>query len=470
MSNKPLINDRFLLATESAQKLYRDYARDMPIIDYHCHLQPQEIAEDQRWENITQAWLGGDHYKWRLMRALGIDEFYITGDATDREKFDKFAKAMPRMLRNPIYHWSHMELARFFGIDDLLLSEDTADEVWERTAEALRQPEFSARGLMKKSLVEAVCTTDDPTDSLEWHSALQNDNSFDIKVLPTWRPDKGLDTSDVKAWNSWVAKLEKAADMDVDNFDSFMNALQKRHNYFSSMGCRLSDYGLGAVFCDECSESEASAIFDKVRDGAEPSTEEVRKIKSFMLIACGKMDAESDWTWQIHYNALRNNNSRMFKMLGPDTGFDSMGDWLVAEPLSRLFDSLESADKLPRTIVYSLNPRDNEVLATMLGNFQSGPTAGKMQLGSGWWFNDQIDGMKRQMETLSQMGLLSTFVGMLTDSRSFLSYTRHEYFRRILCDILGTEMEQGLLPRDFELVGELVSGVCYNNAAEYFKL
>jgi glucuronate isomerase len=470
MSNKPLINDRFLLATESAQKLYRDYARDMPIIDYHCHLQPQEIAEDQRWENITQAWLGGDHYKWRLMRALGIDEFYITGDATDREKFDKFAKAMPRMLRNPIYHWSHMELARFFGIDDLLLSEDTADEVWERTAEALRQPEFSARGLMKKSLVEAVCTTDDPTDSLEWHSALQNDNSFDIKVLPTWRPDKGLDTSDVKAWNSWVAKLEKAADMDVDNFDSFMNALQKRHNYFSSMGCRLSDYGLGAVFCDECSESEASAIFDKVRDGAEPSTEEVRKFKSFMLIACGKMDAESDWTWQIHYNALRNNNSRMFKMLGPDTGFDSMGDWLVAEPLSRLFDSLESADKLPRTIVYSLNPRDNEVLATMLGNFQSGPTAGKMQLGSGWWFNDQIDGMKRQMETLSQMGLLSTFVGMLTDSRSFLSYTRHEYFRRILCDILGTEMEQGLLPRDFELVGELVSGVCYNNAAEYFKL
>ncbi len=469
MPGKPLITEDFLLENKSAKILYRDYAKDKPIIDYHCHIQPREIAENKRWDNIAQIWLGGDHYKWRLMRALGIDESFITGGAPELEKFRTFAGAMPKMLRNPIYHWSHLELARYFGIDDLLLSQATADEVWERTSERIAEADFSAKGLMKMSGVEIACTTDDPVDSLEWHAALQNDSTFGIKVLPTWRPDKALNLHDAKKWNEWVDKLEKAADLSIGDFNAFMEALQKRHNYFSSMGCRLSDYGIETVYSECCTEGEAAAIFAKARGGRSTDAAEELKFKSFMLAAFGEMDAISDWTWQIHYNALRNNNTRMFRQLGPDTGFDSMGDWPVAEAISRLFDKLEKKNNLPRTIVYSLNPRDNELLASMLGNFQSGPTPGKMQLGSGWWFNDQIDGMSRQIEAVSQMGLISTFVGMLTDSRSFLSYTRHEYFRRILCNIFGEDMERGRLPRDFELVGGMVSGICYTNAAQYFK-
>ncbi len=468
MTDKPLITEDFILETEAARMLFHDYAEKMPIVDYHCHLSPKEVAEDIRWSNIAQPWLGGDHYKWRTMRSNGIDEHFITGDAPDREKFQKFAETMPYLLRNPMYHWSHLELARYFGIDDVVLSGETAQNVWDRASERLKATEFSARGLMKMSNVQVVCTTDDPVDSLEYHAAISADSSFPVKVFPAWRPDKGLNIGSRAAWNEWMDKLEKAADVSISNFDEFMNALKKRHNFFSSHGCKISDYGLETVYAEPCTEAEATAIFAKVRGGTDASAVDVLKFKSHMLFRCGMMDAESNWTWQLHYNALRNNNTKMFRALGPDTGFDSMGDWPVAQALSRLLDSLELENSLPRTILYSLNPRDNELLGSMIGNFQSAPTPGKMQLGSGWWFNDQKDGMERQIETLSQLGLLGRFVGMLTDSRSLLSYTRHEYFRRILCNILGSDMEKGLVPKDFKLVGGMISDICYNNAMRYF--
>ncbi|MCL1910077.1 MAG: glucuronate isomerase [Kiritimatiellaeota bacterium] len=462
------ITDDFLLSTESARILYHDYAARLPIVDYHCHLSPKEIADDIRWENIAQPWLGGDHYKWRALRANGVEERFITGDAPAREKFQKFAETMPYLLRNPIYHWSHLELARYFGIDDILLSADTAQEIWDRSAEALASPDFSARGLMRKSNVEVVCTTDDPVDTLEHHAAIAADPSIATKILPAWRPDKALKISDPAAWNAYLAKLEAASDTSISTLCDFIAALKKRHNYFESHGCRLSDYGLGAIPGAPLSDNDAKAVFLKVRGGITPESSEIEGFASFMLRVCAWFDAESDWTMQIHYNALRNNNSKMFRALGADTGFDSMGDWRCAENLSRLLDDLDSANHLPRTILYSLNPTDNEMLAAMLGNFQSAPVPGKMQLGSGWWFNDQIDGMRRQIEALSQIGLISRFVGMLTDSRSFLSYTRHEYFRRILCDIFGADIERGILPRDHKLIGSIIADISYHNAVNYF--
>lgn len=469
MNTPPLITDDFILQTPEARTLYHEYAENQPIIDYHCHLSPKEVADDIRWENIAQPWLGGDHYKWRAMRSNGIEERFCTGDASDWEKFEKFAGAMPYMLRNPMYHWSHLELARYFDINDLLLSDKTAKEVWERTAAKLAEPDFSARGLMKKSNVKVVCTTDDPTDSLEYHAQIAADKSFDVKVLPAWRPDKGLQIENNEAWNVWVDKLSAAAGMDIATLDDFINALQKRHDFFDSMGCKLSDYGLSTVYAEKYTENEIKAIFAKARGKTACDEKEVLQFKSFMLHTCGKMDAKSDWTWQIHYNALRNNNTKMFRKLGPDTGFDSIGDWPIAEGLSKLLDGLELEDSLPRTIVYTLNPRDNELLGAMIGNFQSAPTPSKMQFGSGWWFNDQMDGMTRHIEALSQLGMLSRFVGMLTDSRSFLSYTRHEYFRRILCNILGNDMAKGIIPHDFELVGRMVADISYNNAKNYFR-
>lgn len=462
------INDDFMLETASAKTLYHDYAEGLAIVDYHCHLSPKAIAEDERWENLTRVWLGGDHYKWRLMRSNGIDEKFITGDVSDREKFQKFAETMPYMLRNPMYHWSHLELARYFGIDDVLLSGATAQEVWDRTEARLQSPDFSARNLMRRSNVKVVCTTDDPADDLEYHSAIASDSTFDIKVLPAWRPDKGFAIGNGPAWNAWVDQLEQAADISIFTFDDFMDALAKRHAFFDAAGCKLSDYGVETVYAEPCTEREIAAIFSKARSHGPVETKEIIKFKSYMLYRCGMMDAESDWTWQIHYNALRNNNTKMFRNLGPDTGFDSIGDWPIAQALARLLDNLEQADKLPRTILYTLNPRDNEVLASMLGCFQSASTPGKIQFGSGWWFNDQKDGMERQIEALSQMGLLSRFVGMLTDSRSFLSYTRHEYFRRVLCNMLGNDMEKGLVPDDFDLVGGMISDICTHNAVRYF--
>ncbi|MBP5321693.1 MAG: glucuronate isomerase [Kiritimatiellae bacterium] len=463
---KPFIHDDFLLPNETARLLYHTYAEPMPIIDYHCHLPPREIAEDKRWANMTQVWLGGDHYKWRTMRSNGIDERFITGDAPDREKFDKFAETMPYLLRNPMYDWSHLELARYFGITELL-SPASADAIWEKTLAALAEPGFSARGFMTRSRVELVCTTDDPADDLHFHEAIRA-SGFTTRVLPAWRPDKALALDRPAFWNAWLDRLSAAAGAPVRTWDDLLSALQKRHDFFAAQGCRLSDYGLETVVQVPYTEAEVRAIFKKVRDGGTATGGEIDQFRSALLFEGLAMDARSDWSAQIHYGAQRNNNTKMFQRLGPDTGFDSIGDWFAAAPMARLFDRLELADALPRTIIYTLNPRDNEMVGTMLGNFQRGPEAGRMQFGSGWWFNDQKDGMARQIEALSQLGLLSRFVGMLTDSRSFLSYTRHEYFRRILCSIFGSDIEAGRIPADIPWVGEIIRDICYRNAVRYF--
>ena len=458
------IKDDFILETESARRLYNEYAKDMPIIDYHCHLNPKEIAEDVKWENIAQVWLGGDHYKWRTMRSNGVDEYYCTGDAPDREKFQKFAETMPYLLRNPMYHWCHLELARYFGIDDVILNGDTAQEVWDRANAALK--ELSARKLMVMSGVKAICTTDDPVDSLEYHKSLAAEG-FEVKVLPTWRPDKAM-AIDKDFYLDYLKTLSDVSGVEIKDYASLVKAVEVRHQFFHDAGCRLSDHGLDTMYASDYTEEEVSAIFARALAGGEVTEEEDNKFKTSMMVLFGRLDADKNWTKQLHVGALRNNNSRLFAKLGPDTGFDSIDDQNFARPLSAYLDLLDRENKLPKTILYNLNPRDNEVLATMLGNFQDGSVAGKMQFGSGWWFLDQMDGMTRQIEALSQLGLLRRFVGMLTDSRSFLSYTRHEYFRRILCNILGHDMEKGLIPADFDLVGSMVKEISYLNAAEYF--
>ncbi|MBQ7666854.1 MAG: glucuronate isomerase [Kiritimatiellae bacterium] len=464
------IGEDFLLSNDVARELYHGTAEALPIIDYHCHLPAAEIATDKRWGDIAEAWLGADHYKWRVMRTDGVDERFVTGGATGREKFQKFAEAMPRALRNPMYHWCHLELARYFGIDDLLLSGDTAQEVWDRAAAVMAEPWFSARGLIAKSNVEALCTTDDPVDSLEHHAAIAADASFKTKVLPAWRPDKGFAVAGGEVWNAWVDRLAAAAGADIATADDFVAALERRHAFFASRGCRISDYGLGAVLSEPCSGAEFAAIFAKARSGGAVSPAEEAKFRSRLLLVCGEMDADAGWTWQLHFNAIRNNCSRVFREVGPDAGVDSIGDWPVAAPLARVLDALDSRGKLPRTILYSLNPRDNELLVAMAGNFVRGPMPARVQVGSAWWFNDQMDGMLRQLEAVSQLGLLHRFVGMLTDSRSFLSYTRHEYFRRILCDLVGRDAERGAVPRDMALLSGLVRAVCHDNAASYFGL
>jgi len=469
MNKQAFIHDDFLLDTPAARELYHRYAAALPIIDYHCHLPPKEIADDIRWGSIGALWLGGDHYKWRAMRSAGINERFCTGDATDWEKFEQYAAVMPKLLRNPLYHWSHIELARYFGISDRLLNRETARGIYDRCNTMLAQPDFSCRGLMKKSKVEVVCTTDDPVDSLEHHIAIAADKSFDIQVRPTWRPDRALIIDQPAAFAAWLDALEKASGLSVSSLADLLQALQKRHDFFASCGCRLSDRGVDTVWAEDCTERDASLIFAKARAGGAVSPDEAVRYKSFLLHELAVMDAAKGWTMQIHYGALRGANSRMKKLLGADCGFDSIGDQPVAADLAKHLDRLDLAGILPKTIIYNLNPRDNELVATMLGNFQDGVTPGKIQFGSGWWFLDQIDGMTRQIESLSQLGLLSQFVGMLTDSRSFLSYTRHEYFRRVLCNILGNDVEHGRLPKDFSLVGELVSDVSYHNARRYFR-
>ena len=463
---KNFIHDDYLLQNNSAKELYHNYAAVMPVIDYHCHLPPAEVADDCSWENMAQVWLGGDHYKWRSMRSNGIDERFITGDAPDREKFQKFAETMPYLLRNPLYDWSHLELKRYFGVDQLL-SPATADEIWDITSEKLAQPEFTARGFMKQSDVRLVCTTDDPVDSLEHHAAVAA-SDFDVQMLPTWRPDKALAIDRTEFWNNWMDKLSEVSGVCVDSPERLLEALQLRHDFFNEKGCCISDYGLERLYAEEYTENEIKDIFDKARSGSAVSSAEADKFRSALLFECIAMDCRSDWSVQVHYGAMRNNNTKMFRQLGPDTGYDSIGDWNVAQDMSRLFNRLEMSDSLPRIVIYTLNPCDNDMIGTMLGNFQRGPEAGRMQFGSGWWFNDQRDGMLRQMESLSQLGLLSRFVGMLTDSRSFLSYTRHEYFRRILCNMLGTDMEEGRIPTDIEWTGEIVKDICYRNAVRYF--
>jgi len=466
--NIPFIHDDFLLQSEPARALYHDYAEGLPIIDYHCHLSPAEIAEDKRWENMSQIWLYGDHYKWRAMRTAGVAEEFCTGAASDWDKFAKFAEVVPKALRNPLYHWSHLELSRYFGINDRVLGPDTARGIYDDCNRLLRSPEFSCRSLMKQSKVEVVCTTDDPVDSLKHHRAIADDATFDIRVLPTWRPDKALAIDNPSPFRDWLSQLQQMANTDIKNLDGLLTALRNRHDFFHANGCRLSDRGLETIYSEDCDSAVASAIFAKHLAGQSIVPAEVTMFKSFMLHELAVMDAEKGWTQQLHYGPLRNNNTAMFNKVGPDAGFDSIGDRPVAEAMSRYFDRLNSQSRLPKTIVYNLNPRDNELLVAMIGNFQDGVTAGKMQFGSGWWFLDQLDGMTRQIEALSQLGLLSQFVGMLTDSRSFLSYTRHEYFRRLLCNILGEDIKRGLIPNDLPLVGGMVRDICYFNAKRYF--
>ncbi len=467
MADKHFIHDDFLLSSDAARQLYHDYAAEMPIIDYHCHLPPEEIAEDKHWETITELWLGGDHYKWRAMRSNGINEKIVTGDADDWEKFSAWANTMPKLLGNPLYHWNQLELARYFDVFELLSSE-TSKDIYDRCNSRLGAEGISSRSLIRESKVVAICTTDDPCDSLGHHEFLSNDNSIECKVLPAWRPDKAMMPENSEVFTGWVNQLSSVSNIDISTFDDFIDALSFRHQFFHDRGCRLSDHGIETFYAEEYTEREISSIFDKARGRVQLNSVEINKFKSHMLYLFGVMDAERDWVQQYHFGALRNNSSRLFDKLGPDIGCDSIGDWSVAEPMSKLFSRLDKEGKLAKTILYPINPRDNELVGAMVGNFQDGSVAGKMQFGSGWWFNDQMDGMIRQIESLSQLGLLSCFVGMLTDSRSFLSFTRHEYFRRILCNKLGKEIEGGILPNDVNLVGSIVKDICYNNAAEYF--
>ena len=462
------ITENFLLQNPTAVALYHEYARDLPIIDYHCHLPPEQIARNHRFENLTQIWLQGDHYKWRAMRAAGVEERFCTGKASDWEKFEQWARTVPMTLRNPLYHWTHLELKRPFGISDRLLNPETAQGIWDECNARLAEDAFSCRGIMRQMNVVLVCTTDDPADSLAHHAAIRDDASFDIQVLPTFRPDRAMAVESPGPFNAWVERLAEVSGVEIRNFWSFLEAIRRRHDFFHATGCRLSDHGVETMVAERYSDADIRNAFDRIRRGHELSTDEILKFKSAMLHEFAVMDHEKGWTQQFHIGPLRNNNTRMFEALGPDTGFDSMGDLELARPLSRFLDRLAHENRLTKTILYNLNPIHNDMLATMIGNFQEGGAPGKMQYGSGWWFLDQKDGMEKQLNTLSNQGLLSRFVGMLTDSRSFLSYTRHEYFRRILCNLLGTEIEQGLLPRDLALVGGMVRDICYRNAAGYF--
>ncbi|MDY7094845.1 MAG: glucuronate isomerase [Acidobacteriota bacterium] len=462
-----MIHERFLLQSDEAARLYFDYAAELPIIDFHTHLPPADIAANLSWENISQVWLNGDHYKWRQMRANGIPERFCTGDATDRQKFDAFAGVVPYLLRNPLYHWCHLELARYFGIDDLLLSPETADEVWERTR-AVFQSGLSTRSLMENSNVLALCTTDDPVDSLEHHRTVAEDESFAPLLLPAWRPDRILALATPQAWNEYLDQLAAVADVEITSYNDLLDALASRIEVFHQAGCRLSDHALATCVFSPASAQEIQGLFGRLRSGESLSSTERDQLTTALLLELGRMYREKGWTMQLHIGAIRNLNRAMFERLGPDCGYDSMGDRLYAEPLARLLDALSSAGNLPRTILYNVNPRDNEMLASMLASFEDGSMAGKMQLGAAWWFLDQKDGMERQLEAISQIGSLRRFVGMVADSRSFLSFTRHEYFRRILCNLLGADMAAGLLPRDFDLVGDLVRDVCFRNAASYF--
>lgn len=467
---KPFLSDNFLLQTKSAERLYHEFAADMPIFDYHCHLPVAEIADNRKFDNLTTIWLNGDHYKWRAMRANGIDEFYITGDASDLQKFHAWAETVPKTLRNPLYHWTHLELKRYFDISDTLLSPNTADAVYARCSEMLQKDSFSTRGLLEKMRVKLVCTTDDPLNNLDYHRQLRDDTSFTVKVLPAFRPDSAMAVDDSVAFNRWLDKLEEITDNEIDGYQKFLDALHQRHTYFHDMGCRLSDHGLEEPYAEPYTEAEVKAIFEKVRGGRMLSEQEIQAFKSAMLVEFAIMDHSRGWTQQFHFGALRNVNKRAFKILGPDTGFDTIGDFNIAISLSRFLDCLESQDKLTKTILYTLNPCDNEVIAAMIGNFQDGLIPGKIQFGSGWWFNDQKDGMERQLNALSNMGLLSRFVGMLTDSRSFLSYPRHEYFRRVLCNLFGNDIENGELPAEIDLIGDTIQDICYRNAINYFGI
>jgi Glucuronate isomerase len=465
---KEFIHKNFLLDTKTASKLYHTYAEPLPIIDYHCHISPKEVAQNRMFENMTQIWLAGDHYKWRAMRTCGVKEQFITGNASDWEKFEMWARTVPKTIRNPLYHWTHLELKRPFGISDKLLNEKTAKSIWEKCNAKLATPGFTTQGIAKRMNVEIICTTDDPIDSLEYHEAYAKKGNGFTKMLPAFRPDKAMAVENVDAFLSYLQKLETASGIEIKDFDSLLVALRARHDFFHSRGCRVSDHGIETAYAEDYTDSEIRFIFKKLQKGKSPDAVETLKFKSAMMYEFGVMDYEKGWVQQLHIGALRNNNSRMMRVLGSDTGFDSIGDFEIARPLAKFLDKLDTENKLAKTILYNLNPRDNELVATMIGNFQDGSIAGKLQYGSGWWFLDQRDGIQKQIEALSNLGMLSQFIGMLTDSRSFLSYPRHEYFRRLLCNILGGEIEQGLIPNDMKLIGGMVQDICYNNAKKYF--
>jgi glucuronate isomerase len=464
---KAFLNEDFLLQTPTAQTLYHDFAAKMPIIDYHNHLVPQQIAEDKQFENITQIWLYGDHYKWRAMRAHGVDEKYITGNASDEEKFMKWAETVPYTKRNPLYHWTHLELQRYFGVTELL-NKDSAKRIYDHCSELLRTKEYSVRNLLLKMNVKALCTTDDPIDNLGYHKQIAT-SGFEIKVLPTFRPDKAMGVDDELIFVEYVNALAEAADQSIRSLADYKAAIKSRHDFFHEAGCRLSDHGLEHIYAEEFTNEEIELIFERLITGKLISKKEKWQFKSAMLVYFAHLDHARGWTQQFHLGAIRNNNARLLGSLGPDTGFDSIGDFEQAKPLSAFLNHLDSTNQLAKTILYNLNPRDNELLATMTGNFQDGTIVGKMQFGSGWWFLDQKDGMEKQINALSNMGMLSHFVGMLTDSRSFLSFPRHEYFRRILCNLLGQDVENGELPADIAWLGKLVEDISYKNASAFFN-
>ncbi|MCH3965922.1 MAG: glucuronate isomerase [Clostridium sp.] len=460
------MNENFLLSNNTAVNLYNNYAKKMPIIDYHCHIDPKEIYDNKKFRNITEIWLYGDHYKWRVMRANGIDEKYITGNASDYGKFIAWAKTVPMIIGNPIYNWTHLELQRFFGIYDLL-NEKTAPVIWEKANEMLSKDDFRTRQLIKKSNVETICTTDDPVDSLEYHKKINEDKDFAVSVFPTFRPDKGMNI-DSDDFIPWIKKLEHVSKVDIYDYDGFLKAIESRIEFFNSAGCKISDHGLDKVVYTESTKEEVEDIFLKKIKGAKLAQEEVNKYRTYTLKSLGGIYSKFEWAMQLHMSAVRNNNTRMLKAIGPNTGFDSIRDDNIAYSVSKILDSLEKENSLPKTILYSLNPTDNYTLSTMAGNFQGDGIPGKIQFGAAWWFNDNKDGMIDQMKSLANTGLLSRFVGMLTDSRSFLSYTRHEYFRRIFCNFIGNLVENGEVPEDMELLKDVVQGVCYNNAKNYF--
>lgn len=463
---KSFMDDQFLLTNKIAVTLYEEYAKDMPIIDYHCHLSPKEIYENKQFATITEAWLYGDHYKWRLMRANGVPESHITGDASDYDKFMAWAKTVPMTIGNPLYNWTHLELQRFFGIHDIL-NEQSAPAIWEKVNEQLTSGKMNARDLIRDSNVKVVCTTDDPVDSLEYHQKLLDEGNFNVKVVPGFRPDKGLElTRDTFA--EWVGTLGEAAKMNIHSYDDFLRALEARIDFFHQTGGRVSDHALDRVLYAETTKEEASGIFAKALNGEKVSTVEEAKYKTYTLTFLGEEYAKRGWVMQYHMHAHRNNNARMFDALGPDTGYDSMNDEPLAMPLVGLLSALDRSGQLPKTVLYSLNPKDNYTIASVTGSFQGGGIPGKIQFGTAWWFNDQKDGMLDQMKALANLGLFSQFIGMLTDSRSFLSYTRHEYFRRLVCDLVGSWAEQGEVPNDLALLGGIVKGICYENAAAYF--
>lgn len=462
---KAFIHDDFLLGNKPARRLYHKFAAAEPIFDYHCHISPKDIAENRQFKNLFDIWLEGDHYKWRALRSNGVAEKFVTGNATPEQKFNAWAKTVPHTLRNPLYHWTHLELKRYFGINDLL-SEKTAAKIWKTANAKLATPAFTTQGILKKMNVKVVGTTDDPVDTLEYHRAFAKTN-HPTKMLPAFRPDKALTVNTPESFNKWVEQLAAVANVDINSFSAYISALEKRHEYFHSQGCRLSDHGLNHCFADFCSEKVAADIFDKARKGTAISPLEHSQFASFMMVFFGHLDAKRGWTKQLHLGALRNNNTRLLTQLGPDTGFDSIGDFPQAQALSAYLNQLDSDNLLPKTIIYNLNPADNYVFGAMIGNFQDGTIPGKIQYGSGWWFLDQKEGMEWQLNTISNLGLLSRFVGMITDSRSFMSYPRHEYFRRTLCHLIGRDIKNGLIPDDESLVGPMIKNICYTNAKKF---